>query len=298
MNKKIIIIRTTIVVILFFLLFLLAFVVDNFVAQTPKEDGFVPQTEDRPFQMEEVKEYSAFFNVVNDLNSFLNYHQKRNVSALLAVLHPQFLQENNINSSNVMRFLDDYGVEQLGFKAKEMYFQKDNNNYLYYVKGDVKALLYESEEVIKSDVSFLVAIDYDNITYAIYPLKDEQKEKLPLVNTSIEPNDYNQFMGTEVITNNYICNLYYSEFYNILNTSPIDTYDLLEQEFKEGRYKNANNYENYIEKKLPTITSEIAECQVEEKNGQRVYTIKDQNYNIFTFTEEKIMDYKVTFSLS
>lgn len=298
MNKKLIIIRTSIIVILFFLLFLLAYLVDDFAKQADKQNEIAKPSETMPFQMEYVQDYSSFFNVVNDLNTFLNYHQKRNTLALTSVLHQKFIQENNINYNNVMQYLDDYGVEQLSFKAHKMYFSKTNNNYIYYVKGDVVALLFENQTVVKDDARFLVAIDYDNITYAIYPLKDTQEENLPFNNVYIKPNDYNQFKGTNVITNNYICNLYYSEFYNILQTSPVDTYDLLDQKFKEGRYRKADNYVSYIEKKLVKISPEIAECQLSTDIGQRVYTIKDQNYNIFTFTEESIMNYKVKFSLN
>ena len=148
------------------------------------------------------------------------------------------------------------------------------------------------------DIKFLLNVDYENLTYAIYPLSFLY-EILPVINPQKEiiKNKDNGLIGSNVITKDYICNLYLSDFIRIVNNDLDKSYDLLASDFRRKNYRKKSGYIDYMNKNKSKLSSQIYSCNsLSAKN--HVYEIKDMNFNTYTFTEESIMNYKVEFTIN
>ena len=205
--KKKKIIRFSIIMIIFLVIFGIVFLI-NSLNKNNNIDYQEPKPEVIPYEMEPVEEYSYFFSVVNILNNYLNYIHDKNNEALMQILHPEYIDFYSIDNNNLYDYLGDFGDNlQVSFKAKMMTYKiYDDNNYLYYVKGDIIGNNFEDSKVVFSDAMFLVNIDYDNVTYAIYPL-DYRYEVLPIEKPEkkISLNNYNELVGSNIITKDFIC---------------------------------------------------------------------------------------------
>ena len=167
--KKKKIIRFAIIIVIFLIIIGIIFLINNF-NNTNNFEYQEPEPEVIPYEMEPVKEYSYFFSVVNILNNYLNYLHDKNSDALFQVLHPEYLDLYKIDENNIYDNLGNFEDSlQLSFKAKVMAYKTYGNRYLYYVKGDIIENNFEDSMVISNDVMFLINIDYDNVTYTIYP---------------------------------------------------------------------------------------------------------------------------------
>ena len=93
-----------------------------------------------PYQMQQVSSYSQFFSVVNDMNQYLRYLKNKDTKALQSLLHPDYINDKKINSSNLFQILPSYGNEVLLFKAKNMLF-KTFDNVSIFILTNLKILI-------------------------------------------------------------------------------------------------------------------------------------------------------------
>lgn len=258
------------------------------------------ENNDNPYKMEKVTEYGIFFSIVNNINKYLFYSYSKNSSALINILNKDYLKKNNITISNVLSKIANY-ENSPSFKAKEIYFKDIDDNYLCYAKGDIVYEEYEGIVTYKENVDFLILLDYTNFTIEIYPLDlNSNKEELPLVisKIAIAKNSYNSLETSKIITNDYICNLYYAEFYMTLVNDINKSYSLLDNDFKKENFNTLTEFQTYWQDNISKINSNIKSCSMSEMDGLRYYTIIDSNNNSFEFRENKIMDYSVKFTIN
>lgn len=297
MNKKKKIIVLSIICILFLSLLALAY---TLYKKTESEKDYVEEVQEQiPEQMSVVTEYDIFFSIGNNLNQYLKYLQDQNADAIYSLLSKEFIEEYEITPQNVLNYLDQYEQKTNTFQAKSMYYKSEETKYLFYVKGDIIEDNYETSSIVKENVLFLVSADYQNLTYSVYPLEYEITSNLPVKceDITILPNEYNEFLGSGVITKEYICNLYLSDFYTTIIKNPSKTYELLQKKFRTHTYPKKKDYLSFLEENQEKFTSQILYCDLAATNTPRIYKITDLNYNTYTFTEERIMKYKVEFSL-
>ncbi len=285
----------SIVIGIFLIIFGIVYLIDG------KRESFDYQNiipEEIPYDMQEVLEYSYFFSVVNILNKYLNSIKEQDTEVLLNVLHEDYLNLYNINKNNLYSNIGDFSnLLQVSFKVKNMDYKKYDNKYIYYVKGDVIANLFEENEIIQNDAMFLVNIDYDNTCYAIYPLNgiDEFPIKEPL--NVIIPNKDNELIGSNIITKDYICNLYLNDFIENINNNIEYSYDLLSDDFRKKQYPDKEKFITYLNDNKNKLSSQVYSCN-SLSGRKRIYEIKDMNFNTYTITEESIMNYRVEFSIN
>ena len=247
--------------------------------------------------------------VVNQLSSsqYENYEEPEkeitpyNTESLLNILHSEYIKEYDINENNIYNNLIKLNSDsQYTFKARKMDYQTydELNRYLYYVNGDIILNNFEDSEVFMKDIKFLINVDYENLTYAIYPL-NYLYEVLPIINPQKEiiKNEDNGLIGSNVITKDYICNLYLNDFISIVNNDLDKSYDLLESDFRRKNYAKKSSYIDYMSKNKNKLSSQIFSCN-SLSIQQHIYEIKDMNYNTYTFTEESVMNYKVEFTIN
>ena len=147
-----------------------------------------------PYGMQDVMEYGMFFSSVNNINKYLFYNYSKNTTALLNILNKDYLQSNNINNSNILNKLDIINTSSF-FQAKKMYYKEIDDNYIYYIIGDIIADGHDKTTIYKENVEYLLIVDYHNFTIEIYPLEaEDEKIDLPFNNTiNIMKNNFNSF---------------------------------------------------------------------------------------------------------
>ncbi len=298
MQKKKII-RFGIVILIFLIIFGIVFVINKFsnVEIPSKEEK---KEEEIPYEMTLVDNYSNFFSVVNILNKYLDDIKNQETEKLLNTLHSEYILNYKINRDNIYDVLNIKSDSlQLTFKVKHMTYKTyDNfNRYLYYVKGDIIEDNFDDSKVLKEGVMFLVNIDYENITYGIYPL-DYLYKVLPIINPDkpIISNTDNIVSGSNVITKEYICSLYLSDFIEKITSNVDDTYVLLDKDFRNKEYAKKSKYVNYMNNNKDKLNSQVYSCSSLSGNNH-VYEVKDMNYNTYIFREKSIMNYTIEFNL-
>lgn len=281
--------------------FLIIVVLVVLVMSFSENDNSKPEEINLPFAMEEVTEYSYFFSVVNSINQYISYISNRSASAVYNTLSKEYIRENQITIDNAFSKLESYGNDT-SIRVKNMYYQQYENNSLFYIKGDIVTSYFENTLVTKENAGFFVFVDYTNLTYAIYPLKTEiEEESLPFSIESIIilKNNDNALPSSGMINDNYICNLYFSDFYNHLVENMEQSYDLLEESFKQQKYNTKEKYLQFMNNKIENLDLEMQEClQNQNSDKKREYTIRMKDNSTYTFIEFSIMNYKVKFNMN
>ncbi len=244
-----------------------------------------------------VNEYSTFFAIVNDLNQYFRYIKEQNKDAVYSLLFESFILENDITTTNIFSKIKLENEDQI-VQAQNIYYQEINGNYLYLVEGNLLVNSFEENTVINENFQIFILMDYENSTYAIYPIEENEEIKSPLTENkiSILNNDYNRMLTTGVISKDYICNLYYADYLEKISTNRAESYEVLTDKFQKDY--SLNEYQNYLNRNINKISSEIKECTVSEEEEKRIYRIIDTNENEFTLIENSIMNYQVEFSLN
>lgn len=296
-NKKNILVFSIIGVI-FLLISLLAYI--SYKNQEKKDYLIEEKKYEVPNEFDLVNEYSIFFSVSNNINSFLKYYESKNSDAILGILNDDFIDENNIRRSNLYEVLPKLDEKGLGFKAKRMYQKNYDNNILFYVIGDVTSSVYDTDKVVLEDTVYIVLVDYNTVSFELIPIySNKNYDKLPFYGEKIDirNNNYNTIIGTNVITPSFICSLYYNDFYNLLINDVEKSYTLLEKNFRKNNYPVKKTYIETIEKNIKNIYPTTLKCDIIRSDSKRVYRVEDLNSNSFTITEESIMNYKIEFNI-
>lgn len=245
-------------------------------------------------KLEEVNEYNTFFTITSYINTYIS--SSSNASKLYDLTYIDYINKNNITENTINKFLENYTINS-SIKVTDMKYVKIKNNYVYYVKGKIYQNTYDGSEVINNNYQTLVLVDFDTLSYAIYPIDTDYKKVLDKIKkVNIENNRNNDIKKSELITKEQICVIYLSDFVSNINENIGLSYNNLSKIMKE-RFPIFKDYEDYINNNIEKITSEADKCLLENVGKNRVYTVIDKNGNKYTFTEKNIMNYEVNFYL-
>lgn len=245
-------------------------------------------------KLEEVNEYNTFFTINSYINNYIS--SSSNASKLYDLTYTYYINKNNITENTINEFLENYTINS-SIKVTDMKYVKIKNNYVYYVKGKIYQNTYDGSEVINNKYQALVLVDFDTLSYAIYPIDTDYKKVLDKIKkVSIENNRNNNVKKSELITKEQICVIYLSDFVSNINENIELSYNNLSKIMKE-RFPIFKEYEDYINNNIEKITSEADKCLLEKIGNNRVYTVIDKNENKYIFTEKSVMNYEVSFYL-
>ncbi len=245
-------------------------------------------------KLEEVNEYNTFFTITSYINNYIS--SSSNASKLYDLTYTDYINKNNITENTINEFLENYTINS-SVNVTDMKYVKIKNNYVYYVKGKIYQNTYDGSEVINNNYQTLVLVDFDTLSYAIYPIDTDCKKVLDKIKkVNIENNRNNDIKKSELITKEQICVIYLSDFVSNINENIGLSYNNLSKIMKE-RFPIFKDYEDYINNNIEKITSEADKCLLENVGKNRVYTVIDKNGNKYTFTEKNIMNYEVNFYL-
>ncbi len=244
-----------------------------------------------------VEEYNTYFSVTNYMNSYISYISKKDSKAIYSMLSTEYIYKNNINQNNVLDIVKTYNQDSIiTLKITSIdEIEIKTNKYIYYIKGKIIKSTFTDEEVIDDNYNVLLLADYSNLTETVYPLDNDNYEKI-INNTkdiNISENEYNKIRNSLLVSTETICVLYLSDYIYKLNSDIETSYNILNDEMKK-KYQTIDAFKTYIETNKDKLTTKADKCT---KSGKD-YIVIDSNNNTYTFTEQSVMNYKVNITFN
>ena len=187
-------------------------------------------------KLEVVDEYNNFFTITNYVNNYLEYSSTYNASKLYDVLYSDYIDSKGITINNLFDYLKEYSIDT-SVEVNKIEYVSVKNNYIYYIQGKLNEMTFDTTNVIDNDFRIIVIVDFDNSTYAVYPLsdKDDYKKIIDSIKKiNIDSNSNNRTIKSDLITKEKICVLYLSDYVNKLNYDIEEAYKLLDDITKKN----------------------------------------------------------------
>ena len=116
-----------------------------------------------------LNDYSRFFTVNSCVYKYIQYLSNKNYDNLFKVLSKEYINDNNINESNIYNYLPNLNGNY-SFVSKKIYYEKKDDNYFkYYVYGYIEQDLIDS---IGNKEYYYFLVDYDQMdnVFSITPI--------------------------------------------------------------------------------------------------------------------------------
>lgn len=207
--------------------------------------------------------------------------------AIIDMLYTPYIQENNINTTNVLEHVykvdENYYINILDMRRIE-----DERVQTYYIYGTISN---------NQNVYLVLYVDEYNATFAIQPL-NEQYNSIDEINvrkaiTEIAQTYNNTTMYSEVNSQS-ICTSYLMKYKQNLINNPQQAYNLLDENYRNERFGNFENFQEYIEDSEEIIDKITLESySVENNNGYTEYICEDVYGNYYIFHATSVFDYTV-----
>lgn len=233
--------------------------------------------------IEKLSNRNQYYILLDCIKEFVNYTNNKNTNAVEAVTMQKNVQ--NIIDEYTFKNVDDISLE-------EIYVLNGYTYCTYYIKG---------KESIESDKRFymMANLDFENTTYKLTPITENEYNKFITENKSksdeltISKNKYNLFKNINV-TNEDMARNYLNDYINKALNYPELAYNLLDEEYKNKRFGNLEEYKNNMsENENQMENTTMVKYGVNEKDNYTEYTIVDNFDNYYTIKENGIMNYTI-----
>ena len=237
---------------------------------------------------EKVINATYFFSVEECINKYLSAIKMGGAVEVLDYLDENYIQQNNLTKENILTNIEQ-GYDFLATKKKK---KRDKTLYSFIVKGVVDDDIYNQERF------YIVDLDLSNNAFKIIPLYNSNytdvsqiPEKTKLNNIEVS-NNHNKFEFLR-LDDEEIYTKYAEYFVNLLKNNPTKAYDMLDEQYKELRFKNDfTKFTEYINlmnsnNKLDTEIKEIS------KYDNNKYIVKTKNDNRYIISATYPMEFTV-----
>lgn len=244
---------------------------------------------------------STYFEVQNCINTYFLALKNKDNAKIINLLNKNFIKENKITEKNVLKNNYDIQDKYEYFIANSIYEQEVKLGTVkrYFVFGRI----ISSDETNLNNVYIILDLDYKNKTFDITIPEEKEIDKESFMDLikryqdNAKEEDYNEI---ELNDNNKIMvntNVIYNYFKNFIMLSVYDTeeaYYLLDEEYRNAKFENLDEYRSYIEKnKNNILNSSILKTNEYDKEDYYEYIIQDTNNYYYIFRIKDFMDYEV-----
>lgn len=124
-------------------------------------------------------------------------------------------------------------------------------------------------------------------------IASESSQQTEKVSELVEKNDYNQF-SMQALTKPALVNKYFEDYKNNAIDFPEDAYKHLDEQYKNKRFKNLEDYQEYLDNNRESIENMFLDKYlINEKDNYKEYICLDQKGNYYIFNVKDNMDYTV-----
>ena len=321
--KRIIIFIIIIIVIICVLIFLL----NNFYKKnnntTINENQNISNTYSKNFM--EVSDYNIYFSIKDIINNYLLYIKQINgdiyinaeiltedreeiknkviekgIEGIKGIADISYINDFDITNEKILSELKKYKVKgnfqedvDYDLDIKKIYTADKTENITI-------ALVYGT--LNDQEFNIIMKLDLKNNLYSIfgkdYIEKYQYNENTNLKDINIDDlelikNNYNTFKFVNA-TMEYIVIQYFADYRNMLLNNPQRAYQTINDEYKNKRFTNYEDFYKYVELNKEKIkNSRVNKYMLDNFNDKSQYICIDQHGNYYIFTEKGIMDYDV-----
>lgn len=97
------------------------------------------------------------------------------------------------------------------------------------------------------------------------------------------------------IDDEHMAKKYLQDYINNLVYDMDDSYNLLDRDYRDGRFGNIIYYKNFIDSLNISVTAHVSKYAVYNQGDYKIYDVYDSGGNRFIFKTNGVMQYKVYF---
>lgn len=261
---------------------------------TIPEEEVIQEDIEESTEIQRVRDNNTYFTVTGYIEKLLGFVKKQNKEGILDLLDKSYIEDKKINEENIGKHIKSLGEFQKIY-TYEIYEKNDGiNGKRFFVKGK-QAIGYNKDENI--DVWYVLKVNNDNSSFSIIPHYEEAEvnslEDRYKNDGEISPNEENFFVIKNV-TNDYMAKEYFYNFqYSILYDYK-NFYDRIDEEYKNKRFANKEEYVKYIRDNRTAIDNmTLQEYRVREDLDYTEYICLDNRSNYYTIKVKDVMDYTI-----
>lgn len=200
------------------------------------------------------------------------------------------IKENKIQQNKLEYFIKEIDFENEFLADEVLEYSGDLNVKTYFVTGNI--LNKETYEKVKINV--VIRIDNANSTFQIDALKTEYTDYIDNNLSSIEKEDNNTIQIVKGLSEKDIVQFYFKQYILNMVFNPEKAYELLNSKYKENRFDNYRDFENYIKQERLTIEkSVLSKYKIETFSDYKEYLCVDNLGNYYIFLEKEPLDFTV-----
>ena len=280
---------------------------------------------DSPQTFEEVSNYNIYYTVKGILNNYITMIRETNgdeyidferlqqsrdeaiagliddsVNSIYNMLDSSYIEEKNITEEDIRTLAEQYR-QQGDYSKNVVYNLKINGMYMADISTDIKFILVEFS-INGNENNMLIKLDFQNSTYSMFGEeylsskgynKDTEISKIEISTDAIDSNNYNSFNFVNT-DDKYIINQYFSEYQTKLLNNVDFAYELLDQQYRENKYENAQEFSQYVEENYESLQNAyLTKYQINQFDEYKEYVCLDENNNYYIFIERTLTDYSV-----
>ncbi len=208
---------------------------------------------------------------------------------VINLLSENYISENKINVDTLERYIQLLKETVLYVPVQIKALTVGNTK--TYV-ADV--IIYDYNYKIKDEINLIVNIDYSNQTFSIEPTKNKYSD-ITTAHTidTIQKNEDNQYIIGTINTENIIKD-YINNYKRLALLKPEIVYERLDEEYRNKRFGNLENFEIYVDKNKEEIKKiNLDKYQVINYENYSEYIGVDKNGLMYIFDEKKLFDYNI-----
>ncbi len=216
---------------------------------------------------------NLYYTVQNIIKKYELYIAENNQTAIGAV---NLDKANYLNSTNI--------------EIKQIYYKEAVSYGNYYISAT---------EVGNKAVYFALYLDNANSTYIIERLDKTEFESIvqgvttKIRNENIIANEYNAYQYIE-ISDEEMVRRYVKDFVQKAKNNPNLAYEFLDDEYKQKKFGNIENFKKYIENNIEKIENgTLTHYGTNKANENMEYYYRDNNKYYFTIKEKSVMNYSI-----
>lgn len=240
-----------------------------------------------------IRDPSEFYKISDCINVFINNINNKDNEGVYNLLEENYLKNNNINKEQIFNYVNGFDKSKQ-FYPEEMYRISSTIN-IYYSKGYIdNEDPQEGSE--KQNCFYAVLIDNSSKTFSIIPLNENEYNEKKAINeiSFITKNNYNEIKSSRKITDETMCNMYFYKYKTLLLFNPDKAYELLDNDYKNIRFKNKNEFILYLNEYKNEIQNiKFTKYAVNEEDEYTEYVCQDQYDNYYIFKDVAVFDYTI-----
>lgn len=230
--------------------------------------------------IQQVKEESMLHCISKSITKYFNYIREGNIQAI-----------SELGGNNMYNIANN-----VKYTVKEAYNTENEYISKYYTYG-ILTIANGNFTASEQEVYLIIYVNLENNAYKIETITKEEflvPQKLEeQENMDLQKGLYNNF-EYEYINNAQQMELYLEDYsFQIFNNTQ-RAYDLLEEEYKEKRFQNTDEFIKYLNEKENQLRNiKVTQYIVEQDGENTIYKGTDENGNYYYIKKTGYMEYTV-----